>query len=617
MNFREKRQYIIFFVDTVIIALAWSAAFLLRFNLSDIPHFFLPSYWYSLPTIIVLQNICNYIFHVYKSSWRYCSLSDLNKIIKSTLLGFLSIILVIFFLGNNINVPRSIPFIYAFLLILSMGFPRFLYRQFCEYTQKNTQGKRVLIIGAGSAGESLVRDLLRSKAQSYNPIAFIDDSKSKAGQVIHGLHVYGDLSTLESLTKKLKIDLLIIAMPALSSKQRRRIVELCESTKLPFRTVPSSEDLASGRVALNNLRNVVLEDLLGRDPVNLDKTSISNSIKNQVVMVTGGAGSIGSELCRQIIQFSPKQLIILDSNEYNLYEIDMEFTKSSFINFVPILMDITDRDGLSNIFQTYKPQVIFHAAAYKHVPLLESQIRCAVRNNVIGTSTLAEEAAKANVQKFIMVSTDKAVNPTNIMGASKRAAEIFCQNFNKYVDTQFMTVRFGNVLGSAGSVVPLFKKQLESGGPLTVTHPDITRYFMTIEEAAQLILQAEVLGKGGEIFVLDMGEPIKIQYLAEQLIKLANLELGEDIDIAYTGLRPGEKLYEELFYEQECLSQTSHNKILLAQATTIDWQNIQQYIASLKTQCKTNDEQNLNCILQELVPEYSNKDNSLNSLDAL
>jgi FlaA1/EpsC-like NDP-sugar epimerase len=321
--------------------------------------------------------------------------------------------------------------------------------------------------------------------------------------------------------------------------------------------------------------------------------------------VSGGAGSIGSELSRQVAQLSPKKLIVVDNNEFNLYTIDLELGSKTGLSYIPILQDITDRDGIKTILQKYKPEIIFHAAAYKHVPLLEAQIRTAMRNNVLGTQILAEEAAAAGTGKFIMVSTDKAVRPTNIMGANKRIAEIFCQNFNRFSKMEFTTVRFGNVLGSAGSVIPLFKQQLEKGGPITVTHPDITRYFMTIQEATQLILQATALGQGGEIFVLDMGQPIKIQYLAEQIIQLAGLKIGEDIEIIYTGLRPGEKLHEELFGSTEATLPTPHEKIFLARATDVDWKALQKSMEMIAQACEKSDEAALLSMLKTLVPEYT------------
>ncbi len=611
IELKKKRQFFIFSHDLCMVAIAWIGAFLLRLNPSNIPTVFIRAIIITLPIVLIVQGISNYLFGVHRGSWQYVSLNDLVRITKSAVLVFILIVLSLFFLGNELHIPRSVPFIYIFLLIVLSASARLLYRKIYESARGNIADKRILIIGAGSAGESLARELLRSKSPDYCPVAFIDDSEDKIGRIIHGLPICGSLSELNKFVVKFDVNLLIIAIPSLSAKEARRVVELCEATGIPFRTVPSLNDLTSGRVSLNSLRQVALEDLLGREPVSLDKLAIVNSLKNKTILVTGGAGSIGSELCRQIVQFSPKHLIISDSNEFNLYQIDLEFKALNIEDYTPLLLDVTDKEGVKQIFDKYKPQVVFHAAAYKHVPLLESQIRCALRNNVLGTWVIAEQAVTSGVDKFVLVSTDKAVNPTNIMGATKRIAEIICQNYNEISQTQFVTVRFGNVLGSAGSVVPLFKKQLEKGGPITVTHPDITRYFMTIPEASLLILQSEALGQGGEIFVLDMGEPIKIQYLAEQIIRLADKKVGDDIEITYTGLRPGEKLYEELFHDRENLLETLHPKILLAKAKKIEWDYIIQHINLIESACYKNNIVQLKNALHALVPEYKNELNTL------
>lgn len=593
-------------MDIILIACAWVAAYALRFNLVSIPPASFHGMMLTLPLVLVSQIIINYFLGIARGSWRFASMSDLNKIIKAAIVGLFVTILILFITAKIALVPRSIPFLYTLLLIAFLTTPRFLYRQWHERSNSAGIQKRVLVIGAGSAGEGLVRDLHRNKASGYVPVAFIDDNPNKIGREIHTLKIYGDISAIPALTKRLNIELIIIAMPSATSQQMQRVVAFCEQTNVPFRMVPSVADLASGRVTLDAIRDVSLEDLLGREQVNLDWEKIANCVRDHVVVVTGGAGSIGSELCRQIARFSPKQLLVVDNNEFNLYSIDMELAQKKDLNYVPILLDVTDRDGVKALMQKYQPYLVFHAAAYKHVPLLEHQVRCAMRNNVLGTQVVAEEAVNYKVARFILVSTDKAVRPTNIMGATKRIAEVFCQNFNRISNTHFITVRFGNVLGSAGSVVPLFKKQLKNGGPITVTHPEVTRYFMTIVEATQLILQATTLGKGGEIFVLDMGSPIKIQYLAEQIIQLAGLKIGKDIEITYTGLRPGEKLHEELFHESEALLPTPHDKISLAKATDVDWLVLQNKIAHIIQACQNFDEAVLLSILQELVPEYKN-----------
>ncbi len=432
---------------------------------------------------------------------------------------------------------------------------------------------RVLIVGAGKAGEMLVRDLLRSRDGSYKIVGFVDDKIKNQGREIHGVRVLGSCNEMIDFVERLGVDLIVLAVPSASTQKMRRLVELCEKTGIPFRTLPPLNRLMSGQVTLNQLREVSIDDLLGREPVSLDWKAIDQELRGKTVLVTGAGGSIGSELCRQIARLAPAHLILLDSSEFNLYSIEKELSDSySELTVSRHLCSVVDKIGVERIFSEMHPEIVFHAAAYKHVPMLEDQIREAVTNNIQGTRTVAQLADRFGSEAFVMISTDKAVNPANVMGASKRAAEIFCQNLNQRSNTRFVTVRFGNVLGSAGSVVPLFSEQIKNGGPITVTHREITRYFMTIPEASQLILQASVMGDGGEIFVLDMGEPIKISYLAEQMIRLSGKVPGEDIDIVYTGLRPGEKLYEELFHEKEALQSTPHRKILLARYRTFDWE---------------------------------------------
>ena len=464
----------------------------------------------------------------------------------------------------------------------------------------------MLIVGAGKAGEMLVRDLLRSRDELYEPVGFVDDSIRKQGREIHGVRVIGACDEMIDFAERLDVDLIVLALPSANSRQMRRLVGLCEKTGVPFRTLPPIDSLMSGQVTLNQLREVSIDDLLGREPVALDWQAIESELRGKKVLVTGAGGSIGSELCRQIARLQPAHLILLDSGEFNLYSIEMELAKKfPRLRISRCLNDVVDRPAIEKVFAESRPEIVFHAAAYKHVPMLEDQVREAARNNVLGTRTMAEVADSFGCAAFVMISTDKAVNPANVMGTSKRAAEIFCQNLNKRSQTRFVTVRFGNVLGSAGSVVPLFQQQIESGGPVTVTHREITRYFMTIPEACQLILQASVMGDGGEIFVLDMGEPIKIAYLAEQMIRLSGKVPGEDIDIAYTGLRPGEKLYEELFHEKEALQSTHHEKILLARHREFDWQRLTEILDGMVIACNSCNETNIRGLLSELVPEWS------------
>ena len=493
------------------------------------------------------------------------------------------------------------------LLVTLLCGARLLLRNYWD--QRNKDGgdseiKRVLIIGAGHAAAGLIRDLKRTR--SYLLVGLVDDNVNKRGLEVHGVRVLGTIHELANLSKQHQVDLILIAIPSLRSVAMRRIVHLCENCKIPFRTLPSIQALASGRVEVNALREVHIEDLLGRDQVEISWDTIAASIQKKRILVTGAGGSIGSELCRQIMALQPEKLLVLDNSEFNLYKIDLEL-KANFpeIAVELALVSVVDKVAVDYVFQQFNPEIVFHAAAYKHVPMLEEHVRVAVQNNVVGTQIVAEASVAVGAEKFILISSDKAVNPTNIMGTTKRVAEIYCQNLNARVSTQFITVRFGNVLGSVGSVVPLFQMQLQRGGPLTVTHPDMQRYFMTIAEACQLILQAMANGSGGEIFVLDMGEPIKISYLAEQMIRLAGKEPGRDIAIEYTGLRPGEKLFEELFHVSEQLVQTAHEKLFKAKFRQIDWNELTRAIRMLNTACEVHQNDELLILLKSLVPEFS------------
>lgn len=600
------RRVIIFLHDFLFISVAWLGAYWLRFNLGPIPHFIFHQAVHGLPTVLLLQSFAYWLFGVYRSVWRFFSLPDLLKILKAVFLGTFLCAFVFHFSPQNFGFPRSIFPLYALLLTAFLCGLRFLYRRMRAPKASADRMQRVLIIGAGEGGEGLAREILRSHLQVYQIVGFVDDKKHKYGLDIHGVRVLGASTDIPKLVRKFNIDLIFIAMPSASSSNMRKIVAYCENAGVPFRTLPALQDLVSGKLSVSSLREVSLEDLLGRDPVMLDWKQIESVIFSKVVLVSGGGGSIGLELCKQISRLRPKKLIVVERSEFNLYALEQELVLNhAHLDFEIYLTDVTDEVGVDDLMQMYHPEIIFHAAAYKHVPMLEKQIRHAVKNNVLGTLVLAQKALEYKVEKFVLISTDKAVNPTNIMGATKRVAEIICQLLNAKKQTQFVTVRFGNVLGSAGSVIPLFRKQLETGGPLTVTHPDITRFFMTIPEAAQLILQATAIGRDGEIFVLDMGEPIKISYLAEQMIRLSGKIPREDIPIQYIGLRPGEKLYEELFYETELSAKTEHEKIFKVKSAlqqTAD--ELNDLIASLISACHNNDELTLRSVILKLVPEY-------------
>jgi len=603
---RYKSLAIAFFHDMFMIPIAWIGAYWLRYSADAFSLTINASALEVLLVITGIQIISYWYFGVQRSIWRFTSLTDLISIVKAVIAASIASVAVLFWLDALQDIPRSIFPIYAVLLVGLLSAARI----FCRYLKERYRAmhacKRVLIVGAGSAGELLVRDLLRAQNHTYRPIAFVDDARSKLGKEIHGLRVLGKTEEVADIVLREKIDCIVIAIPSAKSGDMRRIVELCRLTKIPFQTLPSIREIASGDVTINALREVSVEDLLGREQVDINWEELRNSIQNKVVLVSGGGGSIGSEICRQVATLCPKTLIVIERCEFNLYKLQREISaKFPNLGFVVYLGSIADEALVKMILANNKPNMIFHAAAYKHVPLLESQPYSAYMNNVLGTKVLASEAVAASVEKFVFISTDKAVKPANIMGATKRIAELICQEFNAKGLTKFIIVRFGNVLGSSGSVLELFKQQLAHGGPLTVTHPEMTRFFMTIPEAVLLILQACTLGKGGEFFVLDMGEPIKISYLAEQMIRLSKKEIGTDIDIVYSGLRPGEKLYEELFYPHEKITSTVHSKIMQATESLEErLENLDEKIEKLGETIYIDCKEEFHQALHVLVPEF-------------
>ncbi len=593
--------------DVAAIPLSWYGAYWLRYNMHPYPNILNSTHsLIALVSLSIVQISCYYYFKTYRGLWRFFSLDDVLRILKASI-GAVVLVIPVFYLTSLLHhLPRSVFPLYCMILATLLCGGRLVCRLHWDKRSRDTKEidtKRVLIVGAGQAGEGLARDLKRGSP--YKLIGFVDDSISKTGLEVHGIRVLGSTRQIVEFVNRYSVDLIFIAIPSARSSTMRRIVTHCEASKVPFRTLPSISALAAGRVEVNALRPVNIEDLLGRDQVSLQWDKIAASVFGKRILVTGGGGSIGSELCRQVLALKPAALTIVENSEFNLYKIEQEL-KEHFpgIPITPALVSVTDEIAMNHVFAHFQPEIVFHAAAYKHVPMLQDQIRVAVYNNVLGTQTVAKASVGHGVEKFILISTDKAVNPTNIMGTTKRVAEIYCQNLNGKVDTQFITVRFGNVLGSAGSVVPLFQKQLQAGGPLTVTHPDMQRYFMTIPEACQLILQAMINGRGGEIFVLDMGEPVKISYLAEQMIRLAGKEPGKDILIEYTGLRPGEKLYEELFHESEQLAPTEHEKLFKAKVRELEWNELTQTMRLLNRACSEYQENELLVLLRSLVPEF-------------
>ena len=592
--------------DLAMVWVAWFATNWLRFNLLPEPPP-VPLFGSELPIVLAAQGLVLWWTGLYRGLWRFASLPDLWNIARAAVLGALAIALGLFLFNRLEGVPRSVLVVYPLSLLLALGAPRLLYRYWKDNRldfSRRTPLQRVLVLGAGRAGETLARDLRRDT--HYRAVGFLDDNRALRGAKLNGVPVLGTIDDLPRVAREVAAETLLIAMPSASNQQMQRVVQLCEDTGLPFRTVPRLQDVVEGRSGFNELKEVAIEDLLGREPVLLDWTAIRSGLSGKRVLVSGGGGSIGGELCRQVARLGAGSLTLIEQSEYNLYRIEQELRRE-FPELVlhPVLGDCGDPALLERCFGQQRPQVVFHAAAYKHVPLLEGQPREAFRNNVLGTQAMATAADRHGAGVFVLISTDKAVNPVNVLGATKRAAELFCQNLAAQSRTRFITVRFGNVLDSAGSVVPLFREQIRAGGPVTVTHPEITRYFMTIPEACQLILQASVLGQGGEIFALDMGEPVRIRYLAEQMIRLAGKVPERDIAITYTGLRPGEKLYEELFHEQEDYSATAHRKIFLAAGRSVPWADLLALLRRGAAACAQDDAAEVLAVLRLLVPEFA------------
>jgi len=560
-------------------------------------------------------------FQQYRGWWRYVSISDLLGILRASLASTLIIVVVWFAVMLHVPaVRRALPVGIAAIsqgvfmadlfgtILLPAGL-RMLIRLYHEEfrTVQGRQLKRFLIVGAGNAGEALLREIQRMRVLQYDVVGFIDDDPAKQGMNIHDAPVLGTVEQLSEICQKRDIEEIAIAMPSATHQQLRRVVQVCEGTKIRFRTVPSITDIASGKLRVSQIRAVDINDLLGRAVVQLDTGLIESFARDKTILVTGAGGSIGSEMCRQICQFAPRRLLLVEQAENPLFYIERDLRKH-FPN-VPmhsLVCNITDRPRVEETFARHRPEVVIHAAAHKHVPLMECNPGEAIKNNVVGTQIVADAADKYGAAHFVMISTDKAVNPTSIMGASKRVAEMYIQDLGKTSVTQFVTVRFGNVLASEGSVVPIFKKQIAEGGPVTVTHPDMKRYFMTIPEASQLVLQAATMGKGGEIFVLDMGDPVKIVDLAKELITLSGFRPGEEIQIVFTGLRPGEKLFEELRIEGEDMQRTRHPKISIWKNIPMDRGRLRAAIAELISTSATQDHGAIAACIKRLVPEYAN-----------
>ncbi|MFN9154742.1 MAG: polysaccharide biosynthesis protein [bacterium] len=549
--------------DVVAAGVAWCAAFWLRFNL-EIPEPFFSAMLTSLAWVVPLQAAVFWMSGLYRGIWRYASVPDVLRIVFAVLVAAMAVAMVLTLQGKSTGVPRSVLILDPLLLAMAMGGSRILYRIWREQRQARSGAARsVYVLGAGEAAAGLIKEFSRSG--EWRVVALFDDNTGRHGRSIHGVKVFGALDTLRDALASMRATHAIIAMPSASHQDRKRAADLANAAGLQVLTVPSFDDLVSGKVTVSQIRAVELDDLLGRDPVVLDSQGLNGWIADRVVMVTGAGGSIGSELCRQIARFGPRLLVMVESSEFSLYQVEQEFAGK--VRIVAVAGDVRSPVRMAQVMRQYRPTVVLHAAAYKHVPLMETD-NCAeaVLNNVAGTWSVAQAAVDAGVEKFVFVSTDKAVNPTNVMGATKRLAEIVCERLQETTaGTRFVMVRFGNVLGSAGSVIPRFRDQIAAGGPVTVTHPEITRFFMSIPEAAQLVLQAGLMGKGGEIFVLDMGEPVRIADLARSMIRLSGFS-EDEIRIVYSGLRPGEKLFEELLADDETTLPTPHHKLRIAQA---------------------------------------------------
>ena len=624
-SFFHRNFFLILCLDIVLLCAAWYCAHLLRFNF-EIPLETSVLLTHSLPLIVLIKLVIFYFFDLYRGMWRYTSVSDFFDVFKAAGLSSLIIVTVFLFSQRFASFSRSVFVIdwglTVFFIVGIRGCIRLFWgsrsgegetpwTRFFRFARlghrEEGDAKNLLIVGAGDGGEMIYREIQTNARLRYRVVGFVDDDPGKQGRKILGVPVAGGIDELRELTEKLKAHEILIAIPSVSGARMREIVSRCEASGVPFKTVPGMGELINGKVTVKAIRDVAYRDLLGREVIRLEEDRIGAYLKNARVMVTGGGGSIGSELCRQICRFHPAGIILFEQAESPLYEIDLELRSNfPYVDVVSVLGDIQDRRQLSWAFSMHRPDVVFHAAAYKHVPMMETHPWKAVKNNIFGTRNVMEAAGEHHVERFVLVSTDKAVRPVNVMGATKRVAELLNESQSACGDlkTKFMAVRFGNVVGSVGSVVPLFRKQIEKGGPVTVTHPEMTRYFMTIPEACQLILQAGAMGEGGEIFILDMGTPVRIEDMARDLIRLSGFEPDVDIRIEYVGLRPGEKLYEELITEGEGIVQTPHEKIMVLRGTPCDPGLLNGKIDKLDALAREQDADGIRSMLKEIVPEY-------------
>lgn len=599
-------------LDIISVILAAFISIYLRFDSDKIPANYLSMLISYLPLAVIIYLLSFYVFKLYGRIWRYASATELIAIVMANIAASTAWYFISLYIGAVL--PRSLYVFTGLLLIFFIGGSRLSLRFYSyvmnkpKYRQIQRKKNKVLIIGAGDAGAMLLREIERYHIANRQVVGFIDDDKNKTGKILLGVKVLGTRNELVKIAAEKGIDEIIIAMPSVKGKEIKAIISICKETNCKLTILPGLYEIIEGKVSISQLRPVDIEDLLGRDPVKLDTTAVKEYLAGKIVLITGAGGSIGSEIVRQVAKMQPKKLLLLGKGENSIYEITQELKiNCPEVKTVPIIADIRDKERIKAIMDYFEPQVVFHAAAHKHVPLMEYQPAEAVRNNILGTKVVADEAAAHNVETFVMISTDKAVNPTSVMGCTKRVAEMYVQSMNKNSGTRFVAVRFGNVLGSRGSVIPLFKKQIAKGGPVTVTHPDMKRYFMTIPEASQLVLQAGAMAKGGEVFVLDMGEPVRIYDLAKDLITLSGLIPDKDIEIKITGLRPGEKLFEELLSAEDGTKKTTHKKIFTARIKEIDKAGLDNEISKI---LEITDGEKVVAALQKIVPTYTpNREN--------
>ena len=614
----KKKMYSLLLItlDAILINLSFLLAFYIRFDgilKGNMLNQYLPIYLENILVITLIKIGLFHVFGLYRNLWRYASVEEVIQVVACSFAANAG--LVTYMMMMQLRLPRSIYILVFILDTILIGGVRLSYRmtrglrkdlreQGIEGIFKRQNKKRIMIIGGGQAGAMVIKELRRHEGLHSKPVAIIDDNDTKLGAKIHGVPVLGDRYHIKKVAEAKKIDEIIIAIPSAYKNEIREILEEAGKTKCKLKIVPGIYELLDGQVSIKEIRDVEIDDLLGRDPIKVDLDEISGYLSGRVVLVTGGGGSIGAELCRQIAGFNPKQLLILDIYENNAYDIQNELLKNyPDLDLKVLIASIRDRSRLDDIFKLYRPQVIFHAAAHKHVPLMEANPQEAIKNNIFGTKNVAECAHEYGAKRFVLISTDKAVNPTNIMGASKRVAEMIIQSIDSISKTEFVAVRFGNVLGSNGSVIPLFKKQIAQGGPVTVTDSEVTRYFMTIPEAVQLVIQAGSMARGGEIFVLDMGEPVRILDLARNLIRLSGFEPGTDISIDIVGLRPGEKLYEELLMEEEGLENTKHDKIFVGKPVFTDLKLLHRELDILLELLSDRPEE-IRDYMEKMVPTY-------------